>query len=168
MTVRHALAITGAVAFASLGVGATTLNVRLGAWESTTAITASGSLIPPEKLARMTPQRRAQMEAALQAFSGKPITTSYCLTQKNLDDNRLFHDTAMCTRKVLSATSSRIEVDQRCGEGQRLSHMHVVIQADSPTTVTMRSEGQTASGGTIHVEGHGRWLSDSCAGVDKD
>ena len=62
MTVRHALAITGAVAFASLGVGATTLNVRLGAWETTTAITASGSLIPPEKLAKMTPQRRAQME----------------------------------------------------------------------------------------------------------
>ncbi len=62
------------------------LNVKLGLWEVTSTTNVSGMPpIPDDVLARMTPEQRARMEAAMKARSGEgPKTTvrKECITKE--------------------------------------------------------------------------------------
>src|SRR6185312_17371693 len=64
----------------------TPLNVKTGLWQSTTTIAISGSMgIPPEMEAKLTPEQRARMEAAMkQSGTGQPHTTTNkgCIKQE--------------------------------------------------------------------------------------
>src|SRR5713226_7911176 len=64
------------------------LNVKVGLWQITSTTAISGHLpgVPPETLARMTPEQRARYEAAMQkATQGQTTTRKHCVTQKDLD-----------------------------------------------------------------------------------
>src|SRR5690348_9441337 len=81
-------ACAGILGVASAQAGST-LNVKLGLWEMTTMGEVSGAPpIPPEALARMTPEQRARMQAAMTASlaqQNKPKVRKYCVTQKDLE-----------------------------------------------------------------------------------
>jgi len=61
------------------------LNIKTGLWQLTMTTTVSGRPpIPPEALARMTPEQRAKFEAAMKArASHGPRTRTYknCVTK---------------------------------------------------------------------------------------
>src|SRR5262249_9492942 len=93
------------------------LNVKLGLWENTTTISSSGALgIPPEKLAKMSPEQRARVEAALKARSGQSAhTNTYksCLTKDQLQKTP-FADKQNCAETLISSSAKEAEVSFEC------------------------------------------------------
>jgi Protein of unknown function (DUF3617) len=67
------------------------LDVNPGAWDMSITTLTSGSLIPPDLLAKMPPEQRAKFEQSMQARSGKPMThtSKGCVTQEDLDQDRI-------------------------------------------------------------------------------
>ena len=62
------------------------LDVKTGQWETTTSGQMTGMpAIPPEVLAKLTPEQRAKMESAMGARGAKPIVSTYCLTKDKLE-----------------------------------------------------------------------------------
>ena len=148
---------------------ADSFNVKTGAWEMTTTTVSTGNLMPPEMLARMSPEQRARMEQAMQAHSGKPTTRvdKDCVTKEDLDQDRLFksdNDSA-CTRKIVQKSATRVVLEQTCG-APRASTATVTIETQTPESVTTAVDIAMAGGsGKMHMQGHGRWLGASCAGI---
>ena len=95
--------------------------------------------IPPEALAQMSPEQRAQMEAHMKgAFSGTPKTTTRkdCITKEKLEKDSLFDDNRKeCTRTVLSSSSTSTEVKIHCAEKDMTSDGTVKFQALSQESV---------------------------------
>src|SRR5258708_18209637 len=74
-------------------------NIKTGLWEITETHAMTGmppmASIPPEALARMSPEQRAQMEAHMKdTFSGTPKSTTrkHCITKQKLEKDNLFAD----------------------------------------------------------------------------
>jgi Protein of unknown function (DUF3617) len=66
------LACTAAVTALVQGADFTKPNIKPGLWEVTTNPKMSGQMpIPEEQLAKMTPEQRARLQAAMQAGAGK-------------------------------------------------------------------------------------------------
>src|SRR5581483_11215497 len=79
-------------------------NVKTGLWETTSTLPMS-----PELLAKLTPEQRARVEAALkgEANNGKPTTRTYksCLTKEQLDRGTAFNNTKECTETPVTSTT---------------------------------------------------------------
>ena len=83
---------TAISAVLSLPVSAASFNARPGAWEMVLSTTIAGNPIPPETMAKMTPEKRALVEEALKARVSNPIAATYkvCITQEELDDAKRY------------------------------------------------------------------------------
>jgi hypothetical protein len=99
------------------------LDIKMGLWEtSMTHAPVSGlgmPTIPPEALAKMTPEQRARMEEMMKNRGTGPKTTitKSCITREKLEKNLAFRDErSECTRTVLSSSSSGFEVKLHCVE----------------------------------------------------
>jgi len=85
-------------------------NIKTGLWEITELTSMTGippmPAIPPEALANMTPEQRAQVEARMKdSFGGGPKTTTrkYCVTKEKLEKDTVFGDNRNeCTRTVMN------------------------------------------------------------------
>jgi hypothetical protein len=118
-------------------------NIKTGLWEITETHTMTGMppmpAIPPEALAKMTPEQRAQMEAHMKnSFGGGPKTTTrkYCVTKEKLEKDTVFGDNRNeCTRTVLSSSSTMTEVKIHCTEKDMTSDGTFKFEALTPENV---------------------------------
>ncbi|MEO6972060.1 MAG: DUF3617 domain-containing protein [Rhodoferax sp.] len=148
---------------------ADSFNVKTGAWEMTTTAVSTGNFMPPEMLARMSPEQRARMERAMQAHSGKPTTAvdKHCVTKEDLDQDGFFKsdNENQCSRKIVQKSATRVVLEQTCG-APRASTATVIVEIQTPESVTTAIDIVMAGGnGKVHMQGHGRWLGASCAGI---
>jgi Protein of unknown function (DUF3617) len=97
------------------------LNIKEGLWEVTTTHSMTGMPgIPADKLAKMTPDQRAQVEAMMKnSGMGGPTTdvTKDCVTKEKLDKLTVFsshNDNNECSRSVLSSSGSKMDVKIHC------------------------------------------------------
>ena len=152
----------------------TPINVKTGLWQSTTTITVSGSLgIPPEMEARLTPEQRARMEAAMKhSDTGQPRTTTNkgCITEEDLSRDP-FHagknDADMkCRENLIRSTSSDADVELNCSDpGGNTAEFHITFHA-------LDQEHVTGTGhGNVNMSGHtmksdwkmqSQWVQASC------
>src|SRR5215475_7640365 len=109
--------------------------------EMTHTSVITGTLIPPDVLAKMPPERRAKLEQAMQARSGQPKirTTKSCITQRDLDQNRLIKEESegeepQCTTKVLSKSPSRLVMERAC-LAPHASTSQMTVEATTAETV---------------------------------
>jgi hypothetical protein len=111
------------------------LNVKEGLWEVTVVHSMTGmpnasmANIPPDALAKMTPDQRARVEAMM---GGKPNTDvrKECVTKEKLAKNAAFSNTrGECTRTVVSSTGRRVEAKIHCEEKQSVSDGNFVMEA---------------------------------------
>jgi len=149
------------------------LNVKTGLWQSTVATQVSGQLpISEADLAKMPPERRQQMEAAMKAAmasAAQPHVIKSCVTAEQLRKGLSFknEEQSSCKRTVVTSSSSTWEMHEECtGESPRTSNIR--FHANSPEQVegemhmTMTKGDRTmTSNGTIH----GQWLSSDCGSV---
>ena len=95
------------------------LNVKVGLWELTTAITTGGDLpIPAGLLEKLTPEQRARVEERMKARSSDSTSVStrkHCLTREQLEKGATFgEDRKSCTRTVVTSTSNKLEMQITC------------------------------------------------------
>src|SRR5688500_18619866 len=93
-------------------------NLKLGLWE-VPSIKKSSALppMPKEVIDRMTPQQRAQMEAALKAQStkgGKPEVDRECITPKDLERPFEPNKEDNCEQTLVSGTRTSQEIRMVC------------------------------------------------------
>lgn len=148
---------------------ADSLNVKTGAWEMTHSTQLSGSTIPPDVLAKLPPERRAKIEASMKARAGKTTThvTQQCLTQKELDEDRIIKEedegSFKCAHHVITKSSSKLVVERTCPE-PRASTTHLSVEAKTSETIVASVDRTTASG-KVHMDMQGKWIGASCDGI---
>lgn len=155
---------------------ADSLNVRLGAWDISITTQTSGSLIPPDLLAKMPPEQRAKIEQSMQARSGKPMThtSKECVTQEDLDQNRIIKEQReedgelQCSTRVISKSSSTLVIERTC-PAPRASTSQMAMEAKTPESIVGSLDITRPGSGKVHVDIKGRWLGASCAEIkDRD
>ncbi len=151
-----------------------TLKLRPGLWEMTSQGENSGALpMPAEALARLPPDRRAKMEAALaasRARAAKPHVSRQCITAESLQrgidlDEKRGRD---CQERVISSSSSDMDIQVEC-KGPRLTssgnvHFTATGAERLNGTINMKiSDG--AQNMTMRRVIEGRWIAADCGGV---
>ena len=155
-----------AALFASSIARAEPLNAKPGAWEMTVTTTGAGSIVPPEALSKMPPERRAMVEKMMAERGGKPNASVHksCVKKEDLEHDRFAEgDDSGCTRNTVSRTASKIVVATSC-PGTPPREGTFTFEAKSPESVVGTIDQQTGSG-TFHVDIKGKWLGTSCAGI---
>ncbi len=165
-----AILLGGALSF---GADAQTLNAKLGLWEVTSTTESSGRPpIPPEVLARLSPEQRAKMEAALQAHQSKgPRTDTHkaCYTEK--DRERAFQSQddngeRSCKRTIVSQSARRMEVRLDCsGSNMGAANGMFTVEAITPENVKGTVDMKVTRGdNTMNVKSSfsARWLGADC------
>lgn len=154
---------------------ADSLDVKPGAWNMSITTLTSGSLIPPDLLAKMPPEQRAKIEQSMQARSGKPMThtSKECVTQEDLDQDRMLKEQhedgeLQCITRVVSKSSRKLVIERTC-PAPRASTSQMAMEAKTPETIVGSIDMTRAGSGKVHVDIKGRWLGASCAEIkDRD
>ena len=145
---------------------AETFDVKLGLWELTHTTKMEGMPpIPPQVLAQMPPERRAQLEQQMkQAGAGHTKTSKNCYTEKDRDRLFMPEDEASCTRKLIAQTKSKLEVAVAC-TGKEQTDTHFTVEAvDAKHVKGVMNMTALHDGNRMTVEGSftGKWLRADC------
>jgi hypothetical protein len=147
------------------------LDVKTGLWQNTMTTSLAGDMaIPPERLAKLSPEQRARVEAAMNARSGQGArTTTYqtCLTKEELQKTP-FNNKKDCTETLVSSTKSQAEIKLVCTMEGIDGSGEMQIHALSDESVSGSGHG-TASlqGRTMNTSWKltGKWIGESCGNV---
>ncbi len=144
---------------------ASTLNIKLGAWETTTSSTLNQSSIPVDSLAKIPPQMRAQIEAKIKANQA-PHVTKVCITQDDLNQNKMLESGQIlnCTNKITSISSNKMTTQSSCPPPHE-SIAVSTVEAITPEKMVGTIDITQPNNGKIHIDIKSQWLSTSCAGV---
>jgi len=149
------------------------LNVKPGLWESTRTIKRAGQMaIPAEMLNRLTPEQRARMEERMSANSAAHANTTtekHCLTQEDLDKDRLkLAEAKECTTTVLNSTSTTVKAKLVCDqEGMHATGTLELVAADPEHVNGSYHSTVDGDGHTMNVEGTwtSKWMGSRCGDV---
>jgi hypothetical protein len=167
-----ALAVAAGWAATCLAEG-TPLAVKPGLWEVTSTDNMSGAPpIPDDELAKLTPEQRAQLQAAMSAAAAqhaKPRVFKECLTEEKL--KRGFDlgkdEDKNCKKSIVQSTSKVLQVHMECtGEQQAAGDFR--FDAVDPATVTGKTNVVVSQGAkTMKISGdlHAKWLGADCGSV---
>jgi hypothetical protein len=157
-----------AVIALSLGVSAADktqpLNLRLGLWQMTYTTERSGAIaVPPELLAKLTPEQRARTEARLKARAaqGPHIDTKrFCLTEERLN-KAVFeeNENKSCQRTIVASSSKVLQFKQECAAADAKRTFDGRIEALDPETLKGSLKANSA-GNAIDLAG--RWIGADC------
>ena len=146
-------------------------NMRLGLWEMTSTGKASGAPpIPEDALARLPPEKRAQLMASIQAAAGRPMVIRQCMTADKLAQGLQVSDRPNCTRTVLTSTPSEMNVREEC-TSQGGTHIQVMAHfffsgGDHATgTINMAMSGANGQSMTTERTMEAKWLGADCGGI---
>jgi hypothetical protein len=147
-------------------------NIKPGLWEVTTNPHVSGEMpIPEEQLAKMTPEQRARLEAAVKAHQTKPRVYKECMTPEKIArgfDIDRSGDDASCKRNVVSSSAKELTLHDECSKPDRKTSMDVHFEVKGGTqmsgtiNVVVTSAGKTM---TVNSTVQGKWLGASCGTV---
>lgn len=145
---------------------AETFDVKLGLWELTHTTKMQGMPpMPPELLAQLPPERRAQLEQQMtQAAAGHTKTSKNCYTEKDRDRLFMPEDEAACTRKVIAQTKSKLEVAVAC-TGKEQTDTHFTVEAiDAKHVKGVMNMTALHDGNRMTVDGTftGKWVAADC------
>ena len=152
------------------------LEVKAGLWETTITTTAKGlPPAPPPVMERLTPEQRAQAEAAAKAKGAngqQTRVTKSCLTSEDLKKPFALNDDAhaMCKRTVVSSSGTKQEVRFECAKGGVKSTGYIYVEAVSAEST--KGNSQVTSSDGVHsldfkVSFTGRWLGAECGPFTK-
>ncbi|HEY6453311.1 MAG TPA: DUF3617 family protein [Steroidobacteraceae bacterium] len=152
------------------------LNVRPGLWEVSAEGQISGA--PPisdDMLARLTPEQRARLEAAMQssmANASKPQRSRHCVTPEKVAQGLAVDESAHadsdCHKKILSNSSNEFDISEQCVRDNESTVLSEHFQFSGPQQMTGNVHVvRTAGGKTMTVDKtiHGKWLAASCGDV---
>jgi hypothetical protein len=162
------LALTGLAYAAS---AAEKLDIRTGTWEVTATTQMSGMPLSDEMLGKMTPEQRAEIQAAMRAEAAKgPQTevTRECITAEDVE--RPFESASGedCKQTIVRTTRTTQEARLVC-TGEHKGEGLLRVNASNPETMTATLDLRAGDGPnafTIKAQMKGRWLSAACEDED--
>jgi Protein of unknown function (DUF3617) len=114
-------------------------DLKTGLWETTMIHSPVAGLamptIPPEALAKLTPEQRARMEEMMKNKGTSPTTTTTksCITKEKLEKDLAFRDErSQCTHTVLSSSGRGFEVKLHCTEKDSTSDGTFKLEVINP------------------------------------
>src|SRR5579871_6051836 len=138
------LVCTAAVATLAHAAELTKPNIKPGLWEVTVSPKMSGEMsIPEDQLAKLTPDQRARIEAAIKS-SQKPHVYKECMTPEKIAKGFEMDrgsDEASCKRTVVSSSTSELTLHDECNNPTR----------KSVTDVHFEIKGGTQMAGKVNV-----------------
>jgi hypothetical protein len=147
------------------------LNVRTGLWQNALTTTTGGdSMIPANLLSRLSPERRAKMEAAMKeraAENGHTVTYQSCVTSEELKEMP-FADKQNCTETLLNSSSTEAQINFVCTMDEFKAKGTMQIHATSTTSVQGSGSGTaTGNGQSMNITStlSGHWLKADCGDV---
>jgi hypothetical protein len=155
----------------------TPLKVKPGLWEITSETRNSGMPpIPPEALAHITPQQRAQLEAGMKdtmAKQAEPRVRKSCVTQQDIDkgfENINQANKGQCTRTETASSPTLHEGRVVCTGASKTSGSYH-FEARNPESITGNWD-LTMSDGTHTMDMksklQGKWLGADCGSIKSD
>jgi hypothetical protein len=147
-------------------------NIKPGLWEVTHTPQVKGQMpIPEDQLAKMTPEQRERVQAAMKAGMAKAHVYKECMTPEKiaraLDLDRGSQDTS-CKRAIVTSSETELRLHDECTRtnGKSVTDVHVQIEGATRLTgavdVVMSSGGKTM---TVNSKLSGKWLSTDCGAV---
>lgn len=150
-------------------------NIKPGLWEVRHTPQVKGEMpIPEDQLAKMTPQQRQRVQAAMKAGmsnAAKPHVYKECMTPEKiaraLDLDRGSQDSS-CKRAIVTSSPSELRLHDDCTrpDGKSVTDVHVRIEGTTRLTgtvdVVMSSGGKTMA---VNSKLSGKWLSTDCGAV---
>jgi len=151
-------------------------NIKPGLWEVTLNPQVSGQLaIPDDELAKLTPEQRTRMEAAMKSYaanSNKSHVYKECMTPEkiargfSLDKQS---DDMACTRKLLSNSASEVTVHDECNGPQQktVSDVHFEIKGGTQMNGKINFVMSSTNGKSMTMNStvQGTWLGASCGSI---
>jgi len=147
------------------------LDIRPGMWEGTTTTETTGTpAIPPEILAKMTPEQKAMLEARMKA-GPKTTVRKHCITKEELNKGLMFGDDhGSCQRTVVSGASRKQEIRIECGNAGIKSSGTIHVEAIDPEHVKFSVQVTSGDGShsmKINTTGTSKWVSAPCTSDEK-
>jgi Protein of unknown function (DUF3617) len=148
--------------------------VKTGLWEQTITMTRQGILgMPEDVLSRLTPEQRARAEARLKTAEQPythSITSQSCLTEKDLEDWRLFKSSDIsCKQKVINSTGTELDAQWDCQieggyTGKGTVHIDILSPESARGTAHTEAEGE---GHRMVVESKmtSKWIGSDCSKI---
>jgi hypothetical protein len=162
--------LTGAVITLSLALSAADktqpLNLKLGLWQMTYTMDRGNAVsIPPELLAKLTPEQRARTEARLKARAaqGPHIDTKrFCLTEEKLNKAIFEENNKSCQRTIIASTSKVLQFKQECAAADAKRTFDGRIEALDPETLKGSLKANLAGNAANATDLAGRWIGADC------
>ena len=143
------------------------LDLRMGLWEVTSTMDIGG--IPGVDMSKMSPQMKAQMEAAMKGTMPKPTVLQSCMTREKfvLERTPVEQPGTTCHHTVQTNTAKVMENTMIC-TGERPSKSVSRTDAQSPTAFTGNVASTSTAGGRemgVTIKMTGKWLGADCGAV---
>lgn len=174
---KRAIALlVASVLLAPALASAASLNLKPGLWEIHSTVKRTGEPpIPASLLAKLSPEQRTKLEAALKArMAQQPndSVTKTCVTEEDLKKPIPLDPASRnkaCKSTLVKHSSSMQEVHIECAGQQSVVgdwKFEAVNSKSMAGTMNMKiSAGSKAM--TVNGTFHGKWLQASCAGLKK-
>jgi hypothetical protein len=149
------------------------MNVKPGLWEASIAMTggpaipANLSAVPPEALARMTPQMREQLQSVLKGGGAPAVTTKFCMTPDQLKQNQPVAPVdSGCSYKVVNSSAAKQQIHLDCKKGSEARTGDVTVERLDSEHMNVTTSLQTAAGEKpMAVKTSLKWLAAACGDV---
>jgi hypothetical protein len=147
------------------------LDIRTGTWEITATTHMSGTPLSNEMLSKMTPEQRAEVQAAMREEAAKGPQTEVsreCITPEEVERPFASADLENCTQQIVRTTRTTQEARLQC-TGEYKGSGLLRVTAPNPQTMTATLELSAGDGPTpftIKAQMKGRWLAAACEDED--
>lgn len=143
------------------------LDVKMGLWEMT-SVTDLGGQMPAVDTSKMTPQQKAQIDAAMQSMMGTHTNVmKSCITKEKFSDSTFMmpqQPGQTCKQVLTTNTRTTLEGSVTCtGANAMAMQMHMDALSSTSIKATVKS-AQTNRGRTMNVTATmtGKWLGADC------
>jgi hypothetical protein len=145
------------------------MDVKLGLWESAVTTQMGGMpALPPEMLAKLTPEQRAKMEAAMGRGGPRTMTSKHCVTKETLSEMSSFSENRAqnCKRTLVSSTGTKQVIHVECTMAEVASSGDLQFEAVNRETLKgsmVMTTGQGGRGMSSKMEFTSKWLGADCS-----
>lgn len=159
----------------------TPLNLKVGEWEYSVTMKMEGMpqmssqmpqmpQIPPDQLAKLPPEQRARIEAAMKnagnLAGGKPTVSKHCVKKEDLTNFNPSGMARSCKTTVIGSSGSKFEAKVECNDPDNKTTSTIVAEALGAESMKFSMVTSGTDDGhpmNMTINGTGKWIGAACS-----